>query len=172
MLEGRGVPYRNNSPTTSGTQFFLRIGDSFADLSVEVRGVIALAPQLRLPRSFRNMDQAGQVDLVERKSASQSLFLDTVMSLSDCTRLVRERTCLDARFYALPDLLRQLGTSEWFPFCSVMAGVYLTRASAEQMLVVVKVPCIECAQMAPSKLRMASAECLFEVSWCVPGSDR
>jgi hypothetical protein len=154
------------------THFFLTLGDSFADLPVEVRGVIALVPQFRLPRSFRNMDQAGQVGLVQRKSASQSLFLDTVRPLSDCTRLVREHTRLDVRFYTLPDLLRQIGTSDWSPFCSVMAGVYLISVSAEQMLVVVKVPCRECEQWVSNELQMASAECLFEVSWCVPGSDR
>ena len=121
-------------------------------------------PQFRLPRSFRNLDQAGQVGLVQRKSAFQSLLLDTVMSLSKCTRLVREHTCLDARFYTLPDLLRQLGTSDWSPFCNVMAGVYLTSVSAEQMLIVVKVPCHECVQRVSDELHIASVECLFEVS--------
>ena len=83
VLEGEGVAYCKNSPATSGTRFFPTTGDSFADLSVEVRGVIFLVPQFRLPRSFRNLDQAGQVGLVQRKSASQSMSLDTVISLSE-----------------------------------------------------------------------------------------
>ena len=85
------------------------------------------------------MDQAGQVGLVEREGAFQSLFLDMVMSLSDFTRSSREHTRLNVRLHTLPNLLHQLGTSDWSPLGSVMAGIDLKNVSAEQMLVVMKV---------------------------------
>ena len=100
-------------------------------LSVDVGGVTTLAPQLWLPRSFRSLDQAGQVDLVGGEGASQSLFLDTVAVLSNCTILSKERTRLDACLHPLSDLLRQLVTLDRLPFCIAMAGVYLTSISME-----------------------------------------
>ena len=111
-------------------------------LRIEVQGNKILVVQFGLPRSLRNLDQAGQVDPFEGEGALQPLSLDKVTPVGDCTRSSRKHTYLDVLLYPLPNLLRQLGACDWSPFfAAVMSGIYLTVVLARRMLVV-KVSCL------------------------------
>ena len=89
-------------------------------LSVKLLDNGTLVPQFWLPRPFRNMGQASQVDLVEGKGALQSLSLEAVMFLSECASSFIERAHLDVCLHAPPNLLREFATHDWFSSCVVI----------------------------------------------------
>lgn len=125
-------------------------------LCSKVLGDRTLVPQFRLPRSFRNVSQASQVDLVQVKGPLQSLFLEVVTFLSGRARLSRAHTHLDVCLHAPPNLLREFRTHDWLPSGAV--SIYLTSVSAERMSVVVKGSYVEFVRVMPRELETVSAK--------------